>query len=147
MGKRIKKRIPLLLIFLVLVAGVSVMGYPVVSDWLSVYTATVSIADYNTVVAQEDDSAIREMLDEAHRYNEALSGHGGGTSVAEYDDMLAVTEAIGYLEIPKLDVYMPIYHGVSDEVLAKGIGHIPDTSLPVGGESTHSVLLMKSSST
>ncbi len=140
MGQRIKKRIPLLLIFLVLVAGVAVMGYPVVSDWLSVYTASVSIADYNTAVAQQDDSALQEMLEEARRYNEALSGGGEGTSVANYDDMLAMTEAIGYLEIPMLNVYMPIYHGVSDEVLEKGIGHLPDTSLPVGGESTHSVL-------
>ena len=140
MGKRIKQRFPLLFIYLVLVIGLGVMGYPVVSNWLSVYTASVSIADYNKVLEEEDTSALDEMMEEAKRYNEALTGGSGDVSVAKYDDLLAVTEAIGYLEIPKLSVYMPIYHGVEEEVLAKGIGHIPDTSLPVGGESTHSVL-------
>lgn len=116
------------------------MGYPVASDWLSKYTAKVEIADYNAVVEKEDTTRLDAMLKEAKEYNTALSEGKGKTSVASYDDLLAVTDAIGYLEIPMLGVYMPIYHGISDEVLQKGIGHMPETSLPVGGESTHSVL-------
>lgn len=61
-------------------------------------------------------------------------------SLADYDDMLAVTDAIAYLEIPKLDIYLPIYHGLDEKVLSRGIGHMPDSSLPVGGPSTHCVL-------
>ena len=140
MGRRIKQRLPLLIIYLILVVGIGVMGYPVASNWLSVYTASVSIADYDKVVEEKDTSDLDAMMEEARRYNDALSGKGSKVSVAKYDDLLAATEAIGYLEIPKIGVYMPIYHGVSDEVLAKGIGHIEETSLPVGGESTHSVL-------
>ncbi len=116
------------------------MGYPLASDWLSRYTASVEIADYNAVVEKEDTSKLEAMLKEAQEYNTALSEGKVKTSVASYDDLLAVTDAIGYLEIPMLGVYMPIYHGISDEVLQKGIGHMPETSLPVGGESTHSVL-------
>ncbi|MDO4323375.1 MAG: class C sortase [Lachnospiraceae bacterium] len=140
MNRNVKARLPLLFIFLVLLTGVGAMGYPLVSDWFSVYTAKVEIADYDAAVEEEDVSALEEMLKEAEEYNKALSEGGGKTSVASYDDLLAVTDAIGYLEIPKLGVYMPIYHGTSDEVLQKGIGHMEDTSLPVGGASTHSVL-------
>jgi sortase A len=140
MNHAIRSRLPLLFIFFVLLIGVAVMGYPVASNWLAEYTASVEIADYNAVVEQEDTSELEAMLEEAERYNEALSGRGDGTSVADYDDVLAMTDAIGYLEIPRLEVYMPIYHGVDEEVLQKGIGHLPESSLPVGGESTHCVL-------
>lgn len=60
--------------------------------------------------------------------------------IPSYDKMLHVTEAIGYLEIPKIDIYLPIYHGLDEEVLERGIGHMPESSLPVGGSSTHCVL-------
>lgn len=79
------------------------------------------------------------MYERAQQYNEALY-QGEAVSVAGYGDLLAVTDAIGYLEIPKLNVYLPIYHGLEEETLQKGIGHIPETSLPVGGASTHCVL-------
>ena len=140
MKHSIKKRIPLVIFFLVLVAGLAVMGYPQVSNWISVYTASVEISDYNGIIEKEDTSQLDAMYAEAVKYNQSLSGAGEGVSVASYDDLLSVSETIGYLEIPKLNVYLPIYHGVSDEVLQKGIGHLPETSLPVGGESTHCVL-------
>ena len=139
MKHNIKKRLPLVFMFLILVAGISILGYPMVSDWLSVYTAKVEIADYTAAVEQEDTSQLDAMWKQAQEYNEALNG-SSGTSVASYDELLAVTDAIGYLEIPKIGVYMPIYHGIDTEVLEKGIGHMPDTSLPVGGKSTHCVL-------
>lgn len=140
MNRNIKARLPLLFIFLVLLAGVGAMGYPVASNWISVYTAKVEIADYNAAVEEEDTSKLEEALKEAEEYNKTLSVGAVKTSAASYDELLAVTDAIGYLEIPKLGIYLPIYHGTSDEVLQKGIGHMEDTSLPVGGESTHSVL-------
>ena len=139
MNHNIRKRLPLVFMFLVLMAGISVMGYPLVSDWLSVYTAKVEIADYTAAVEKEDTSQLDAMWKEAQEYNEALNGTSKA-SVASYDDLLAVTDAIGYLEIPKIGVYLPIYHGIDTDVLEKGIGHMPDTSLPVGGKSTHCVL-------
>lgn len=140
MNHNIKKRLPLLFIFLVLVAGLAVMGYPLASNWICEYTASVEIADYNAIVEKEDTTKLDAMFAEAEKYNAALHGQGDGTSVADYNDILAVTDAIGYVEIPKLGIYLPIYHGIDDEVLQKGIGHMPETSLPVGGESTHCVL-------
>ena len=140
MKHNIKKRIPLVVIFLILVIGLAVMGYPQVSNWICVYTASVEISDYNAAIREEDISQLDAMYEEAVKYNQSLNGESEGVSVASYDDLLSVSEVIGYLEIPKLNVYLPIYHGVSDEVLQKGIGHLPDTSLPVGGESTHCVL-------
>lgn len=81
------------------------------------------------IAAQTNDSADKETAAQAN-----------AVSVVAYDDLLAVTDAIGYLEIPKLNIYLPVYHGLEEETLQKGIGHIPETSLPIGGESTHCVL-------
>ncbi len=116
------------------------MGYPVLSNWICEYTASVEIASYNSVLEEQDTSELDAMLEAASEYNAALSGSGDSDSVADYDSLLALTDAIGYIEIPKIGVYLPIYHGVEDDVLQKGIGHMPETSLPVGGESTHAVL-------
>ncbi|MCD7834077.1 MAG: class C sortase [Lachnospiraceae bacterium] len=140
MKKRLKQRLPLLFIFLVLAAGVATMGYPVLSNWICEYTASVDIASYNAIVEEQDTSELDAMLEAAVEYNAALSGNSSSDSVADYEDLLTVTDVIGYIEIPKLGVYLPIYHGVEDDVLQKGIGHMPETSLPVGGESTHAVL-------
>ncbi|MCC8137737.1 MAG: class C sortase [Clostridiales bacterium] len=137
---RIKDRLPLLFIFLILAAGVAIMGYPVLSNWICEYTASVEIASYNAVLEEQDTSDLDAMLEAASEYNASLSGSGDSDSAADYEDLLALTDAIGYIEIPKIGVYLPIYHGVDDEVLQKGIGHMPETSLPVGGESTHAVL-------
>ena len=139
MNHNLKKRLPLVVMFLILVAGLSVMGYPLVSDWLSVYTAKVEIADYTTAVEEEDSTQLDAMWTQAEEYNQSLNS-ATKTSVVSYEDLLSVTDAIGYLEIPKIGVYMPIYHGIDTEVLEKGIGHMPGTSLPVGGKSTHCVL-------
>lgn len=139
MNHNLKKRLPLVVMFLILVAGLSVMGYPLVSDWLSVYTAKVEIADYTTAVEEEDSTQLDAMWTQAEEYNQSLNS-ATKTSVVSYEDLLSVTDAIGYLEIPKIGVYMPIYHGIDTEVLEKGIGHMPETSLPVGGKSTHCVL-------
>ena len=139
MNHNLKKRLPLVVMFLILVAGLSVMGYPLVSDWLSVYTAKVEIADYTTAVEEEDSTQLDAMWTQAEEYNQTLNS-ATKTSVVSYEELLSVTDAIGYLEIPKIGVYMPIYHGIDTEVLEKGIGHMPGTSLPVGGKSTHCVL-------
>ncbi|MCD8337733.1 MAG: class C sortase [Lachnospiraceae bacterium] len=140
MKNRLKQRLPLLFIFLVLAAGVATMGYPVLSNWICEYTASVDIASYNAVVEEQDTSELEAMLEAAVEYNAALSGGASSESVADYEELLAVTDVIGYIEIPKIGIYLPIYHGVEDDVLQKGIGHMPETSLPVGGESTHAVL-------
>ncbi len=64
----------------------------------------------------------------------------GATSGRSYADVLNVGESMGYIEIPTIDVKLPIYAGTSENVLSRGVGHINASSLPVGGESTHAVL-------
>ena len=120
-------------------AGAVLCSYPFLKDRVLEYQAGQEISRYEQAVEQEDTEKKEELRKEAEQYNQALM-KGEAVSSADYGDLLAVTDAIGYLEIPKLGIYLPIYHGLDEEVLQKGIGHIPETSLPIGGESTHCVL-------
>ncbi len=71
----------------------------------------------------------------ANDYNEALAKKDTQSlSVINYEALLTVTDAIGYVDIPKINIYLPIFHDMSDEVLQKGVGHMEGTSLPVGGK-------------
>jgi sortase A len=138
MNHNLKKRLPVLIIFLLLAGGLALVAYPTVSDWLFQYTAKAEIADYEAAVSQESVEELETMRQEAGQYNAALTGQE--SSLYRYEDLLGVDEVIGYLEIPRLSVYLPIYHGQDEEILEKGIGHVLETSLPVGGTSTHCVL-------
>lgn len=123
---------------LVLVGG-AVGLYPVVSSCITEYKAKQEIAGYQEAVEQQDGETLASQLDKAKAYNRELVDESS-VSVASYKDLLAVTDALGYLEIPKLDLYLPIYHGTEESVLEKGVGHMKGTSLPTGGSSTHCVL-------
>lgn len=94
---------------------------------------------------------MEQELRKARRYNRDLSDSVAlsdpfqtpdDTDATDYDALLrASTDGVmAYIEIPKINVSLPVYHGVSSNVLNKGVGHLPETSLPVGGESTHAVL-------
>ena len=135
-----KRRLFLLIGVLLVLAGVAVRAYPTVSNWYREYTARYEIKDYCDIVDVENKDSLTKMKNMATKYNQELEEEGGDVSAVSYDDLLAVTDAIGFLEIPKLQVYLPIYHGAGEDVLEKGIGHMPGTSLPVGGASTHCVL-------
>lgn len=136
--KKQNKLLPFLGLLLLLIGNIAA-GYPLVGSLLVEYRADAEIDAYEEAVAGEAEDERSQMLEEARLHNESLAG-GESVSAVSYNDLLAVTDAIGYLEIPKLGIYLPIYHGLDEEVLQKGIGHIPETSLPVGGESTHCVL-------
>ncbi|MBQ7370463.1 MAG: class C sortase [Blautia sp.] len=144
MGKRVISRLPYLIGLLLLLTGLGFIAYPTVSDWMFRYSAKAEIVNYDQKIQSADGTQLEKVRQEAIRYNAQLSGEGtdteDGPAVVSYNDLLAVTEAIGYLEIPKLGLYLPIFHGIEDEILKRGIGHLPETSLPVGGTSTHCVL-------
>ena len=138
---RIKERLPLIGIFLLLLFGIGLFMYPIVSDWICEYNSKEEINTYDQKITKTESKLLRQLEKEAKDYNTALAQKDTTKiSVVKYDDLLAVTDAISYIEIPKIGVYLPIYHGLSDEVLQKGIGHMEGTSLPVGGEGTHCVL-------
>ncbi len=136
---KLRKRLPLVGIFVLLIFGLGFFMYPIISNWYTEYSARVVIKEYDETVQKMGYDTIAKFQQQAEEYNRKLSGNGSGT-VVSYNKLLAVTEAIGYIDVPKIGAYYPLYHGLSDDVLQKGIGHMEGTSLPIGGESTHCVL-------
>ncbi len=135
--------------------GVLTMLYPTTASWFGQYNQSQIIEGLDVVVAKGPPSVLVEKLEEAHAYNDALVGgallaantripvgKGTASDQFDYDSMLRFfgIETMARLKIPAIKVDLPIYHGTSDATLAKGVGHLEGTSLPVGGESQHSVL-------
>jgi len=124
--------------------------YPVISNYVNQKYASQIQTTYQEVMKQIDDSALREAKEQADIYNrslipgaaEAYSQEGLLAASADYDSQLnlAGNGIMGYVEIPKIRVNLPIYHGTENDSLERGIGHLLGSSLPVGGESTHSIL-------
>ena len=141
-----KKHILNIVIILMFVIGFSVLLYPAISEYINSKHASRIIASYNETVKNSDEAELKQLIDEADDYNKRLSQNSSAfynpDLVSGYDDALAITGngVMGYIDIDKLNLEFPIYHGVSKEVLQIGVGHLPGTSLPVGGESTHAVL-------
>ena len=130
-----------LLIFLIFSVGVGILLYPVVSHVLAHFTQTRVISTYEKAVSQLSIEEKIEEIKKANEYNSGLVNQEIETiEGVSYVDLLNVGEIMAYLKIPKIDVELPIYHGTSDAVLQRGIGHMEKSSLPVGGDSTHSVL-------
>ena len=135
------------LIVLVLLIGLSLLLYPTVSDYWNSLRQSHAINKYMEGVARLDNADVERMLREAEAYNQKLASgessfYPSAEELEEYNRTLDVsgTGMMGYLEIPKIGVSLPVYHTVDDEVLKVGVGHIPGSSLPVGGASTHSVV-------
>jgi sortase A len=131
---------------------VAVLLYPSSASWLD---AREHAADVRALVAEVADLPRPEkaaMLAQAHAYNAVLPAvplggthTGAGLSphtpgIAEYREALGATSAMAHLEIPRIGVEMPVYHGTDEQTLAQGVGHLFGTSLPVGGPDTHAVL-------
>lgn len=131
-------------IAILFLSGLCITLYPFVSNLVAQSNASRAIADYGEQIAQMDQEDIDAAKEAAAKYNEQLSNAVTLSSQADesisYLDLVNVGETIGFIDIPKIDVYLPIYNGTSDAVLQKGVGHLEQSSYPIGGESTHSVL-------
>ena len=126
--------------------------YPVISNYVNQKYASQIQTAYQEVMEQIDDSALREAKAQADIYNHSLipgastenaySQEGLLAASADYDSQLnlAGNGIMGYVEIPKISVNLPIYHGTENDSLERGIGHLLGSSLPVGGENTHTIL-------
>lgn len=135
------------LLLLVFALGLSLLLYPTVSDWWNSFHQSQAIASYAQAVADIDEADYEQYLADARAYNQALPGQENryrptDEQTAEYERLLNITGngIMGYVEIPTIDVTLPIYHGTSESVLQIAIGHIEGSSLPVGGEGTHCVV-------
>ena len=131
---------------LMILTGAAVFSYPFVSNALANRNASVAVQEYNASISslgREDIDAIKEA---AKAYNDQLervvgkNAQGEGAVQDSYIDLIQLGDALGYITIPKIDVNLPIYEGTGYDVLTHGIGHLSETSYPLGGESTHSAL-------
>ncbi len=127
--------------------GAGLLAYPTFSNWWNSYHQSRAVVSYASAVAQINDDEYREIIASAVAYNEELAETGtrwvmSEEEAAAYDKTLAITVSgiMAYVEIPKIDVQLPIYHGTDEAVLQVAIGHLAGTSLPVGGASTHCVI-------
>lgn len=127
-------------------AGFLICIFPVISNIVERQRQADAVATYRQTMEKEDEKEIEEKWRQANEYNEMLFQAKGGiveeTEEKKYEELLNIhgTDIMGSLEIPKIQVELPIYHGTEDEVLSNGIGHLEGTSLPIGGKNTHSVL-------
>ena len=132
---------------LLLLAGVSLLLYPSLSDYWNSMHQTRAIASYAETVSQLDTAQYDEMWKAAQNYNRSLAQRETafaltGEQKAAYESLLDVSGlgVMGYIEIPEIDCSLPIYHGTEESVLQVAVGHLEWSSLPVGGEGTHCVL-------
>lgn len=146
MKKRTGSPITLLLI-LILLAGVSLLLYPTVSDYWNSFHQSRAIASYAEQVANIDDAQYEELWDAAQDYNQSLLHRPNDFLLSDeqqeiYKSLLDIggNGIMGYIEIPMIDVMLPIYHGTKESVLQIAVGHLDWTSLPVGGAGSHCVL-------
>ena len=143
----IRKHFTTILLVLILLTGVSLLLYPTVSDYWNSFHQSRAIASYVEAVAEIDNTDYEKMWQEAVAYNEKLKDNSGrwtptDEELEEYERLLNVSDTgiMGYIEIPKIKVSLPIYHGTDEAILQIAIGHIPGSSLPVGGKGTHCVV-------
>ena len=146
MKKRTGSPITILLI-LILLAGVSLLLYPTVSDYWNSFHQSRAIASYAEQVANIDDAQYEELWDAARDYNQSLLHRPNDFLLSDeqqeiYKSLLDFggNGIMGYIEIPMIDVMLPIYHGTKESVLQIAVGHLDWTSLPVGGAGSHCVL-------
>lgn len=142
-----KKHITTILLALIFLAGVALILYPTISDYLNSMHQSQAISTYAQTVEKLDANQYEEILRDAQEYNTTLVTHPNNFKLTDdekdvYNRMLNLDGkgVMGYIEIPSIQVSLPIYHGTNDSVLQTAIGHLEWTSLPVGGESSHCVL-------
>lgn len=147
-----KRKISNILFGLMFLIGFGILVYPTVSDQWNTYRQNRLISNYESAVQEMTEVDFTEEWEKAKAFDAALVQNNlygdvfgeddGELESTEYWNVLNVAEdgVMGYLSIPKINVKNAIYHGTGDKVLQTGIGHLNGTKLPIGGESTHSVL-------
>ncbi len=139
------------LFVILFIAGLGILLYPIVANLFSTKAHVKQIDAYETAIRELSEEEKIYMEEQARKHNESIKEEeatfidpfANGTSSAgnrSYYDALDIGDSMAVLEIPKLGIELPIYHGTDEGVLSRGVGHMENTALPVGGEGTHSVL-------
>lgn len=145
-NKSKKSMISTIVLIAVLLVGLSVMLYPIVSNWWNSWHQSQAISTYQKRVSEIDGSEYEKIISRANDYNKQLAKVSAPLKnydeVPDYDKILDITGTgiMGYITIPQIRVQLPIYHGTSASVLNIAVGHMQGSSLPVGGETTHAVI-------
>lgn len=141
------KKIRVIFCVIIFMTGLGIASYPFISNMVAQRHASQVVKDYETNVEEMDEEKIDAIKEAAKKYNEQLSNvvsvddeNENNEQGESYADLLNIGESLGYITIPKIDVNLPIYNGTSQDVLSKGVGHMEQSSYPLGGESTHCVL-------
>ncbi len=138
-----KKHLSTIIVIVVFLCGLSLFLYPTVSNLYNEYINQKLIGNYQEQFEKVEPQAYADAKANATLYNEHLHDKAALSALGlNYEELLNLTEngIMGYIEIPKISVSLVIYHTVEENYLQNGIGHLPDTALPIGGESTHCVL-------
>ena len=143
----IKKHASTLVLCLVFLIGVGLIAYPSVADYYNSWLQRNVISSYAEKVVHMYTDRYEEIREAAKEYNEDIAAHGFKWTMSDedkgkYNSILDISDssAMGYIEIPKINEKLVIYHGTDEAVLRTGVGHMEGTSLPIGGETSHCVL-------
>lgn len=148
-ARKKKKRASTFLLIAIFLMGLLVLMYPIISRLYYNVESSYEIDDFDNEAAKLDDTEVKRRINLARAFNDSLVNHidkdpytdeQKAEGRKEYARMLEINERMGHVEIPKINVDIPMYAGTDEEVLQKGVGHLEGTSLPVGGIDTHTVL-------
>lgn len=143
------KKLATCFIVIIFILGVGILCYPTVSNYIATKNQIQIISNYQNKVSKSNEKDLKAEWEAAEKYNASLSGEvigdpfvpGSGRVILDnYEEVLDVDGIMGYIKIPKINVDLPIYHGCKEESLQKGVGHLEDTALPIGGKGNHCVL-------
>lgn len=140
------RRVKIIFAVIMILSGSLIFAYPFIGQYFANRNATVAVENIVEEVQEMESEKIDAIKEAAKARNELMSDvedlnqSGEGEQKQSYLDLVSIGSAIGYITIPKIDLKLPIYEGTTDDVLLRGIGHITETSYPIGGKSTHSVL-------
>lgn len=138
MDKANRYKLPILLSTIVAIIALCLLLYPTISNIVNTVYSEESIKTYNSNVDTLSKYEVDSYLLKAQQYNDSLAGIG---IAPNYEDVLNFGDGVmGTINIPKINVNLPIYHGTSEDELQKGAIHNLNSSLPIGGESTHAVI-------
>lgn len=130
--KHKSKKLSVIIPSLFIVVGLVVAAFPLLGPIISQSNSNSVIDTYNNVVSSMSDTEIKEAKEKAVKYNT--------TGESNYYNAVDINKVISYIEIPSIEVYLPVYNDTSTDTLNQGIGHLEGSSLPVGGKGTHCVL-------
>ncbi len=142
-----KKRISNIILILIFLVGLSVLLYPTVSDYVNKKNQSYAITEYNEEIEELTEEDFTRQFEEAMAYNQALlenpSAFYRPFLVEGYEETLRTpdTEVMSILYVPSIHIKFPIYHGTDEASIQRSIGHLEGSSLPIGGESSHCVLV------